>query len=45
MTVSFIYSQKLEKCDNVATVLGKLLVFYGYNFDEKVFGIDLRIKN
>jgi hypothetical protein len=26
-------------------VLGKLLNFYGWEFDEKVYGIDLRDKN
>lgn len=45
MIVSFIYSQKLEKCDNFAIVLGKMMTFYGWHFDQKSYGIDFRDKN
>lgn len=42
MIVSYIYSAKLEEEKNVAVVLMKMLSFYGWGFDEKLVGIDMR---
>lgn len=44
MIVSFIKKQGLQKQQNLGIVLGQLLKFYGWQFNEKVYGIDLRME-
>jgi hypothetical protein len=42
LVVCFIYSHGLEREGNVGMVMGRLLNFYGWEFDEKSYGVDLR---
>lgn len=44
MLVAFIKENHLEKVESVSSVFGQLLQFYGWNFDQKVRGIDIREK-